>query len=71
MIGMMWFDNDPKTSSREKCLRAMYYYLKKYGSRPNLVIVHPSVAITEIENVTIKVSRSVMPNHFWIGMDTP
>ena len=40
--GMLWFDNDPKTALTAKIERAVDYYHKKYGRKPNLCLIHPS-----------------------------
>lgn len=69
-IGMLWFDNDPKTSFAQKVNKATAYYLNKYGKSPNMVFV--SIHQQNIENVagvTIKQTRSVLPGHFWVGLD--
>ena len=43
-IGMLWFDNDRKSSIPSKVERAARYYQKKYGVNPNLCYVHPKTA---------------------------
>lgn len=40
--GMLWFDNDPKTGLTTKIKRAVDYYHKKYGRKPNLCLIHPT-----------------------------
>lgn len=40
--GMLWFDNDPKTALAVKIERAVEYYQKKYGRKPNLCLIHPN-----------------------------
>jgi len=40
-IGMLWFDNDRKTSIPSKVEKAARYYEKKYGVNPDLCYVHP------------------------------
>ncbi len=72
-IGMLWFDNDPKSDLKVKIERAMSYYSKKYGQDPNLCYVHPSMVAngnghTNGNGIEIRPNRSVLPNHFWIGM---
>jgi len=42
-IGMLWFDNDKKTSIPSKVERAARYYQKKYGKNPDLCYVHPKM----------------------------
>jgi hypothetical protein len=85
-IGMLWFDNDPKAGLSIKIERAAAYYRSKYGKAPNLCFVHPSMipatAPAEVEQapdgksyttegVEIRSNRSVLPNHFWIGVNSP
>jgi len=42
-VGMLWFDNDPRTALTVKVARAADYYQKKYGLVPDLCLVHPSM----------------------------
>jgi hypothetical protein len=83
-IGMLWFDNDKKTDLITKIEHAADYYQNKYGLRPNLCYVHPSMAPNAPEvkangrdpeaafragNVVVRTSKSVLPNHIWIGVN--
>jgi hypothetical protein len=89
-IGMLWFDNDPKSGLTIKIERAADYYRTKYGRSPNLCFVHPSMVKVEVASpetaiqvpeskdetsalksggVEVRTSRSVLPNHFWIGVN--
>jgi hypothetical protein len=78
-IGMLWFDNDPKTEVGAKIDRAASYYRNKYGRAPNLCFVHPSMlGVTTPSNgngsprggaIEVRTSASIRPNHFWIGVD--
>jgi hypothetical protein len=70
-IGMLWFDNDPKADLKIKIERAATYYRSKYGKTPNLCFVNPSMLETSLvraNGVEIRPNRSVLPNHFWIGV---
>ena len=69
-IGMLWFDNDTKTDLTTRIQRAADYYRTKYGADPNLCFVHPSMvaAPTEGTNVEVRTTKSVLPNHFWLGI---
>ncbi len=72
-IGMLWFDNDPKADLKVKVERAANYYQTKYGQSPNLCFVHPSMIPSEAGKagpVEIRPNRSVLPNHFWIGINS-
>lgn len=42
-IGMLWFDNDQKSSIPNKVERAALYYQKKYGVKPDICYVHPKM----------------------------
>ena len=83
-IGMLWFDNDPKSELSKKIERAAVYYQNKYGKTPTVCFVHPSMipdaageAVdgappqTRIKSAGVEVrsTRSVLPNHFWIGIN--
>ena len=80
-IGMLWFDNDPKTELALKIERAVEYYRQKYGRSPTLCFVHPSMITKtaapapdtepplKAAGVEVRSSRSVLPNHFWLGVN--
>jgi hypothetical protein len=70
-VGMMWFDNDPKTSLTAKVIKAADYYRQKYGCVPNTCLVNPSMLDQpemKIGIVSVKPLRSVLPGHLWIGI---
>lgn len=72
--GMLWFDNDPKMELSAKVARAVQYYQHKYGQRPNLCFVHPSMAregVQHLAGVEVCPNRMVRPNHFWVGVEEP
>jgi hypothetical protein len=79
---MLWFDNDSQVDLNAKINRAARYYNEKYGRKPNLCFVHPSMTGKPQEaperseslalrsgDIEVRVTRSVLPNHFWIGMN--
>jgi hypothetical protein len=83
-IGMLWFDNDPKTELASKVERAASYYQKKYGDTPTVCFVHPSMLPNGNGNaskssdsqkglttagVEVRGNQTVLPNHFWIGVN--
>ncbi len=75
-VGMLWFDNDAQRSLAEKVSRAAEFYYKKYERKASLCYVHPDM-VTDIERaedvrymaeeVEIRTTPTVLPNHFWIG----
>lgn len=70
VTGMLWFDNDPKSDLNSKIIRAVDFYQKKYGIRPDLCFVHPSMIKTEASNrngIEVRTNTRVLPHHFWIG----
>lgn len=72
-IGMLWYDNDAQSDLMTRIERAVTYYREKYGDTPNLCFVHPCMLVEKkLNGVTIEVrtTRSVLPNHFWIGVRT-
>lgn len=78
-VGMLWFDNDPKTEINAKVERAAVYYREKYGRRPNVCFVHPSMlkvtapvsqeARVVRGEIELRTTKSILPNHFWIGVN--
>lgn len=70
--GMLWFDNDPKSTLAKKVERAVQYYREKYGTDPNICLVHPSALKEgqEMPPIAVRPYRPVLPNHFWLGIET-
>ena len=74
--GMLWFDNS-QTALTIKIQKAVDYYHKKYGRTPDLCLVHPSMLDTqerserqlEINKLTVRSYRPVLPGHIWIGIE--
>ena len=72
--GMLWFDNDPRTTLSVKIQKAMDYYRRKFGRAPDLCLVHPAMlenglAPVELGSLTIRPYQPVMPGHLWIGVE--
>jgi len=71
-IGMLWFDNDPGADLETKLSRAANYYEKKHGQAPDICYLHPGALKDRPPNagkLELVVSRSILPNHFWIGVE--
>ena len=69
--GMLWFDNDPKTDLPTKISIAADYYQKKYGKKPDLCFVHPSMlaaAAPKATGIEVRPNRQVLPHHLWLGI---
>jgi hypothetical protein len=70
-IGMLWFDNDPKSDISSKVSKAADYYRNKYGEEPDLCFVHPSMlsdAKVNAGQIAVHSNSTVLPHHFWIGV---
>jgi hypothetical protein len=72
--GMLWFDNDPKTTLSVKIQKAMDYYSKKFGRIPDICLVNPSMLDSgqkqfDLGKLTIRPYQPVMPGHLWIGVE--
>lgn len=68
--GMLWFD-DTKVLLSVKIQKAADYYFKKYGRKPDLCLVHPSMIEKSetVGEITIRPYRPVLPGHIWIGVE--
>lgn len=68
-IGMMWMDAS-SDDLKVKIERAAGYYWKKYGQVPNLCFVHPSMLPNPVPPglIELRSNRSILPNHFWVGV---
>lgn len=65
--GMLWFDNS-KLPLEDKIKKAATYYEKKYGTKPEICMVHPKMGEANVEGLEILPYRPVLPGHLWIGM---
>lgn len=72
-VGMLWFDNSAQRDLDDKLNRAIQYYEAKYGIRPTLCFVHPSMLLSgnkySFDGVEVRISNMVLPHHFWLGKD--
>ena len=70
--GLLWFDANPKRDLADKVARAADRYQAKFGCRPNLCYVHPSVLEGDavlFDGVRLVPAHNVLKHHFWIGLD--
>jgi hypothetical protein len=75
--GLMWFDNDPRTTLTVKIQKATDYYKRKFGRLPDLCLVSPGMlgenqldaALEHGGKITIRPYRPVLPGHLWIGIE--
>lgn len=76
MMGMLWFDNDPKTTLEQKVTNALKHHAHRFGRDADLVVVNTKNAegieldvISKACNVTVKAARYVMANHMIVGFE--
>ena len=70
-VAMMWFENDPKKTTNQIIDEAVKYYEKKYEKKANCCIVNPKTITEEFQHgeIKVKISKSILPLHYWIGRD--
>ena len=71
--GMLWMDADAKRTLEEKILRAASYYRTKYGAEPDVCFVNPASLAeeeTQVGQVKVQHLRTVLRDHFWLGVST-
>jgi hypothetical protein len=70
-IGMLWYDDDHKRPIGEKVARAVEHYKTKYGVTPTVCFANPATlqgAPDVAAGVHLRSARTVLVNHFWIGV---
>lgn len=74
MIGMLWYDANPKRQLAEKIATAMAYHQKKYGRRAPICLVNTKdaegndlAAVGRELNLVVRAVRIVSPSHLWLG----
>ncbi len=69
IVGMLWYDNDPKKDVSSRILEAAEYYFKKYGTRAKRVEVNKKVFSKDlkVEGIAIIVSKYMPQGHYLIG----
>jgi hypothetical protein len=75
-VGMLWLCMNKELL--ENIQAAAAYYEKKYGRKPELCLVHPSMFDgfvqhegnrLEVEGILVRPYRPVPPQHIWIGIE--
>ena len=72
--GLLWLDNDPTSDLLDQIARATRYYQLKYGCKPNICFVHPSLlkkALPQSHEVVIRENKQLLQNHLWVGVGNP
>lgn len=69
MTGMLWLDDDKKTSFEDKVRKAAAYYLNKYGHKPSWCFVNPTMMSDEtaVDGMPVKPRGSIQKHHLFLG----
>lgn len=74
--GMLWYDNDPRTTLIVKVNRAAAYYRQKYGRAADLCLVNPTMLVdrpglvdSQAGMIRVRSNRAILPGHLWIGSE--
>jgi hypothetical protein len=69
---MLWFDDGPQ-GLKDKVARAVSFYATKYGRSPTVCLVHPATRagaeMPSVDGVLLRETRSILPNHFLVGIE--
>lgn len=75
--GLLWFDNSKTATFEQKVQGAARYYRRKLEHMPEICLVHPEAMqqasrIVDCDGypITVKPYKSILPDHFWIGVET-
>ena len=76
MTGLLWFDNDPKTTLVQKVEKALKHHGIRFGRYAEIVVLNPKNAdgvdlseLSKVCGVTVKSARYVMPSHMIVGFE--
>jgi len=69
MIGLLWFDDDPGKTLGQKVEKAVMRYTEKFGHRPTVCYVHPSMlngGSVAVAGVRVVPRRETLRDHFFV-----
>ena len=70
-MGMMWFNNNPKTTFREKVIGGVEFFREKYkweGLVEVRVRTIPDTPYEQIPKVNVEQMYEMIKHNFWIGI---
>ena len=69
--GLLCFDDTVGRSTADKVALAAKRYQQKCGHAPNVCYAHPSTPDVGTDAVGVHISplKSVLPMHFWLGVE--
>ena len=71
-LGMLWFDNTPNVTLKNRIEKAVNYYRQKYHQEPNLCLINPTMLENdgaEFGKLTVRSYGPILPGHLWIGVE--
>ena len=73
-VGLLWYDDDPRRSLKEKITPGVTRYRQKFGAPPNVCYVHKSTLggngkTARVGTVHVATLPTILRHHFWIGQD--
>lgn len=69
--GMLWYDNNQQVNLIKRIQTAAAYFSVKYGVKPEVCFVHPSMLAEEnigVLGMEVRKNSMIRPNYFWMGM---
>ena len=69
-LGELFYIADARLNLEERVLWAANRYQKKFGQRPTLVMLHPSLLKAgqrRLGRLRLQAKKSVLPNYLWVG----
>jgi hypothetical protein len=69
--GELFFIENPKLDLEGKVLWAAKSYQQKYGRKPTLCMLHPSLlrgGTRRVGGLHLEAKKSILPNYLWIGI---
>ena len=71
-VGMLWFDSSEGRDLESKLDRAVQHYRTKHNTHPTTCYVNPFMlpgGERQIAGVQVRGSNTVLPHHFWLGVE--
>jgi len=69
--GLLWNDKDSTFDLTTRIERAAVYYQQKYGQRPDVCFVHPSLlaaANRRPYDIEVRPNQRIRPDQLWLGL---
>jgi hypothetical protein len=63
-----WFDDNPKKTAAFKIEEAIEAYVRRFGKRPNLVLVN-EFDVADVKGVAVRPESFIRRNNFWVGWE--